>query len=45
MVARINKGSSIKVSLNYNEQKLLQGVAQLLLAENYFKDPEHLKHH
>jgi len=40
MVARINKGSSIKVSLNYNEQKLKQNAAELLLAENYFKDAQ-----
>ncbi len=40
MVARINKGSSIKTSLNYNEQKLKQNVAELLLAENYFKDAQ-----
>ena len=40
MVVRINKGSSIKVSLNYNEQKLKQNVAELLLAENYFKDAQ-----
>lgn len=36
MVARISKGSSIKSPLNYNEQKLKQQVAELILAENYF---------
>jgi len=40
MVARINKSSSIKTSLNYNEQKVKQDVAELLLAENYFKDAQ-----
>ena len=40
MVARISKGSSIKSPLNYNEQKLKQQVAELILAENYFKDAQ-----
>jgi hypothetical protein len=40
MVAIINKGSSIKTSLNYNEQKVRQSVAEILLAENYFKDAQ-----
>ena len=42
MVARINKSSSLKTSLNYNEQKVRQDVAELILAENYFKDAQHL---
>lgn len=42
MVARINKSSSIKTSLNYNEQKVRQSVAEILLAENYFKDAQFL---
>ena len=45
MVARINKGSSLKVSLNYNEQKIKQEVAELILAENYFKDAHLLNFH
>jgi len=40
MVTRINKSSSIKVSLNYNEQKVKQDVAELIAAENYFKDAQ-----
>lgn len=35
MVARINSGKSIKGALNYNEQKVVQGRAQFLMAENY----------
>jgi hypothetical protein len=38
MVARINKGQSISRAVNYNEQKLAQGKAQCLLAENYLKE-------
>jgi len=40
MVARIVKGSSLCRSLNYNEQKLKQGHAELILAANYAKDAE-----
>ena len=40
MVARIVKGSSLSRSLNYNEQKLKQGHAELILAVNYAKDAE-----
>lgn len=35
MVARINSGKSIKGALNYNEQKVAQGKANLIMAENY----------
>jgi hypothetical protein len=35
MVARINSGKSIKGALNYNEQKLGQRKATLIMAENY----------
>jgi hypothetical protein len=40
MVARINKGHSLSRSLNYNELKLKQEKAELILAENYPKDME-----
>ncbi len=40
MVARINKGHSLSRSLNYNELKLKQEKAELILAENYAKDME-----
>lgn len=35
MVARINSGKSIKGALNYNEQKVGQGRASLMMAGNY----------
>jgi hypothetical protein len=38
MVARIKRGNSISRALNYNEQKLAQGKAFCLNAENYLKD-------
>jgi hypothetical protein len=40
MVARISKGHSLSNSLNYNELKLKQERAELILAENYAKDME-----
>ena len=40
MVARIIKGRSLSRSLNYNEQKLKEGHAELILAVNYAKDAE-----
>ena len=40
MVARINSGKSIKGALNYNEQKVGQGKAILIMAENYPLDKE-----
>jgi len=38
MVARINTGKSISKALNYNEKKVQQGQAELLLAHNFLKD-------
>lgn len=35
MVAKFSTGSSLMKTLNYNEQKVRQGVAQLLLVANY----------
>lgn len=38
MVARINTGKSISKALNYNEQKVLQGKAECILASGFIKD-------
>jgi hypothetical protein len=38
MVARINSGKSIKGALNYNEQKVAQGKAELVMVANYPMD-------
>jgi hypothetical protein len=42
MVAVIKTGSSIHRILNYNEQKVKEGVAQCIMAANYPKDVEDL---
>ncbi|MES2329289.1 MAG: relaxase/mobilization nuclease domain-containing protein [Bacteroidota bacterium] len=42
MVAVIHASSSLKNALQYNEQKLHEGVASLIHAANYAKDKEHL---
>lgn len=42
MVARINTGKSISKSLNYNEQKVRAGKAELILASNFLKDMDKL---
>jgi hypothetical protein len=39
MVAKINSSKSLSGTLNYNEQKLLKGKAQLLEAAGFLKDP------
>jgi hypothetical protein len=42
MVARITTPHSIQRALNYNEQKIKKGQAELLHAANYLKDAEQL---
>ena len=42
MVARINTGKSISKSLNYNEQKVRVGKAELISASNFLKDMDKL---
>jgi hypothetical protein len=42
MVARINTGKSISKALNYNEKKVQQNDAKLLLAHNFIKGPDQL---
>lgn len=42
MVAKINTGKSISKALNYNEQKVQQGRAELLDAVNFLKDANQL---
>src|SRR5947209_9143093 len=42
MVARITSPSSISRALNYNEQKVQQGVAERLFAGNFLKDIQQL---
>src|SRR6266542_4638541 len=45
MVARIKTPNSILRALNYNEQKVKQGHAELLHAANYLKDTDKLNFH
>lgn len=42
MVAVIHSGSSLRSSLNYNEQKVKEQVADCIAAVNYPKDAEDL---
>jgi hypothetical protein len=42
MVARINTGKSISKALNYNEKKVQQGQAELLLAHNFIKEADQM---
>jgi hypothetical protein len=42
MVARINTGKSISKALKYNEQKVQQGKAELILSEGFVKDTDQL---
>ena len=42
MVARITTPYSIQRALNYNEQKIKKGQAELLHAANFLKDVEQL---
>ena len=42
MVAIIQTGHSIKRTLNYNENKVKEGVAQCISAENYLAETEKL---
>jgi hypothetical protein len=42
MVAKIKSGKSLIGALNYNENKVKQGKAQLIAAVKYFKDKEDL---
>ena len=43
MVARITTPNNIVRALNYNEQKVQKGQAELLHAANYLKDTNELK--
>ncbi len=42
MVAKITIPNSIKRALNYNEQKMKEGVAECIYAHNFLKDAEQL---
>jgi hypothetical protein len=42
MVARINTGKNISKALNFNEQKVLQGKAECILASGFIKDSDKL---
>ena len=42
MVAKITVPDSIKRALNYNEQKMKEGVAKCIYAHNFLKEAEHL---
>ena len=43
MVARIRSGKSLKGAINYNEHKVKEGKAELLMAKGYSKDEDKLK--
>jgi hypothetical protein len=43
MVARIRSGKSLKGAINYNENKVKEGKAELLMAKGYSKDADKLK--
>jgi hypothetical protein len=45
MVARISTGKSLKGVLNYNEQKVRAGQAELLLAHRFLQEPHLLSFH
>lgn len=45
MVAVIHAGKSLREALNYNENKVVNGVAELLEAGYYLKDPKDLGFH
>jgi hypothetical protein len=45
MVAKIKSGKSLIGALNYNERKVAQGVATLILASRYVKDMDKLTFH
>jgi hypothetical protein len=42
MVARINTGKNIAKALNYNEQKVQAGKAELISASGFLKEPEEM---
>ena len=42
MVARINTGKDVSKALNYNEQKVQQGRAEILHASGFVKDAKQL---
>ena len=42
MVARINTCKSISKALNYNEQKVVNGKAECILASGFIKDADNL---
>jgi len=43
MVARIRSGKSLKGAINYNEHKVKEGKAELLMAKGFSKDAGYLK--
>ena len=45
MVARIRSGKSLKGAINYNEQKVKAGQAELIMAKSYPKQESHLNFH
>ena len=42
MQARIGRNKNILISFNYNEQKVIQGVAERIKAENFLKEHDRL---
>lgn len=45
MVARINTGKSISKALNYNEQKVKQGKAEMIATSGFLKDASRLSYY
>lgn len=45
MVSKITSGHSIRGALNYNENKVKEGKAELIVATNYHKDADKLSFH
>ena len=45
MVARIRSGKSLKGAINYNEKKVKEGQAELILAKGYPKEESRLNFH
>jgi len=45
MVARIRSGKSIKGAINYNEHKVKEGKAELIMTKGYSKDVDQLNFH
>ena len=43
MVCKVRSGKNIRGALNYNENKVKEGVAQCIGAANFVGEPQHLR--